>query len=91
VRHSHGSKVAHLHELKVGKLEQRGKPMLKIKDHLIKTIKKKHVKEEQEKAIEKKKTAVEAYGNGTTGYRIKNGPNKGKVLGHISTKGNNNF
>ena len=40
---------------------------------------------------EKKKTAVEAYGNGTTGYRIKNGPNKGKVLGHISTKGNNNF
>jgi len=22
VRHSHGSKVAHLHELKVGKLEQ---------------------------------------------------------------------
>jgi|TARA_B110000967_G_scaffold191160_1_gene216548 hypothetical protein len=65
--------------------------MLKIKDHLIKTIRNKHIKEEQEKAIEKKKIAVEAYGNGTTGYRIKNGPNKGKVLGHISTKGNNNF
>ena len=89
--HSHGSKVTHLHELKVGKLEQWGKPMLKIKDHLIKTIKNKHIKKEQEKAIEKKKNAVEAYGSGTTGYRIKNGTNKGKVLGHISTKGNNNF
>ena len=65
--------------------------MLKIKDHLIKTIRNKHTKEEQIKAIEKKKKAVEAYGNGTTGYRIKKGPNKGKILGHISTKGNNNF
>jgi len=65
--------------------------MLKIKDHLIKTIKAQRANEEKEKAIEKKKTAVEAYGNGTTGYRIKNGPNKGKVLGHISTKANNNF
>ena len=65
--------------------------MLKIKDHLIKTIKNVHKKEQQEKAIEKKKASVEAYGSGTTGYRIKNGPNKGKILGHISTKGNNNF
>jgi len=65
--------------------------MLKIKDHLIKTIKNKHTQEKQEKAIEKKKKDVEAYGSGTTGYRIKNGPNKGKILGHISTKANNNF
>lgn len=65
--------------------------MIKIKDHLIKTIKAQRANEEKEKAIEKKKTAVEAYGNGTTGYRIKNGLNKGKVLGHISTKANNNF
>ena len=65
--------------------------MLKIKDHLIKTIRNNHTKEEQKKAIEKKKKVVEAYGSGTTGYRIKNGPNKGKILGHISTKGNNNF
>ena len=49
--------------------------MLKIKDHLIKTIKNNHAKEEQKKAIEKKKNAVEAYGSGTTGYRIKNGTN----------------
>ena len=65
--------------------------MLKIKDHLMKTIKNKHSNDQKEKAIEKRKTAVEAYGSGTTGYRIKNGPNKGKILGHISTKGNNNF
>ena len=65
--------------------------MLKIKDYLMKTIKNQHSNEQKEKAIEKRKTAVEAYGNGTTGYKIKNGPNKGKILGHISTKGNNNF
>ena len=65
--------------------------MLKIKDHLIKTIRKNHAKEEQKKAIEKKKIVVEAYGSGTTGYRIKNGANRGKILGHISKKGNNNF
>jgi len=65
--------------------------MLKIKDHLMKTIKNQHSNNQKEKAIEKRKTAVEAYGNGTTGYRIKNGPNKGKILGHISSKGNNNF
>jgi len=65
--------------------------MLKIKDHLMKTIKNQQKNDKKEKAIEKRKTAVEAYGNGTTGYRIKNGPNKGKILGHISTKGNNNF
>jgi hypothetical protein len=65
--------------------------MFKIKDHLIKTLKNQRANDQKEKAIEKRKTAVEAYGNGTTGYRIKNGPNKGKILGHISTKGNNNF
>jgi|TARA_B110000914_G_scaffold188530_1_gene173498 hypothetical protein len=57
----------------------------------MKTIKNQHQNDKKEKAIEKRKTAVEAYGNGTTGYRIKNGTNKGKILGHISTKGNNNF
>jgi hypothetical protein len=65
--------------------------MLKIKNHLIKTLKNQRENDQKEKAIEKRKTAVEAYGSGTTGYRIKNGPNKGKILGHISTKGNNNF
>ena len=61
--------------------------MLKIKNHLIKTLKNQRANDQKEKAIEKRKAAVEAYGNGTTGYKIKNGPNKGKILGHISAKG----
>ncbi len=65
--------------------------MLKIKDHLIKTVRKQHAEETSGNAIEKQKKAVTAYGNGTTGYRIKNGANKGQVLGHIITKGNNTF
>jgi hypothetical protein len=47
--------VTHLHELKVGKLEQRGRPMLKIKDHLIKTIKNNHTKEVQKKRLRRKR------------------------------------
>jgi hypothetical protein len=34
---------------------------------------------------------VEVNGNGTSGYVVKQGPNKGKVLGHNSTKSNNNW
>ena len=29
--------------------------------------------------------------NGTSGYVVKHGPNKGKILGHNSTKSNNNW
>ena len=65
--------------------------MLKIKDHLIKTVRKQHAEEASGNAIEKKKKSVTTYGNGTTGYKIKNGPKKKKILGHIVTKGNNNF
>jgi hypothetical protein len=28
--------------------------------------------------------SVDTYGNGTTGYMIKNGKNAGKVVGHLS-------
>ena len=28
--------------------------------------------------------SVDTYGNGTTGYKIKNGVNAGKVVGHIT-------
>ena len=34
---------------------------------------------------------VEVNGNGTSGYVVKHGPNKGKILGHNSTKSNNNW
>ena len=30
--------------------------------------------------------AVDTNANGTSGYTVKSGPNKGKVLGHISVK-----
>ncbi|MBL6861888.1 hypothetical protein N9E44_02450 [Pelagibacterales bacterium] len=30
--------------------------------------------------------AVDTNANGTSGYTVKNGPNKGKVLGHITVK-----
>jgi len=29
--------------------------------------------------------------NGTSGYVVKHGPNKGKILGHHSPKSNNNW
>jgi len=34
---------------------------------------------------------VDINGSGTTGYRVKHGPHKGKVLGHITTKSTNNW
>ena len=43
------------------------------------------------KAMFSSRGEVEVNGNGTSGYRIKNGPNKGKVLGHKSTKSTNNW
>ena len=30
--------------------------------------------------------SVNSNANGTSGYTVKNGPNKGKVLGHITVK-----
>ena len=34
--------------------------------------------------INRNMKSVDTYGNGTTGYRIKNGVNAGKVVGHIT-------
>jgi len=34
---------------------------------------------------------VDINGNGTSGHMVKHGSNKGKVLGHRSTKSNNNW
>jgi hypothetical protein len=42
---------------------------------------------QKEKSIEnlnRKMKSVDTYGNGTTGYMIKNGKNAGKVVGHLS-------
>ena len=35
--------------------------------------------------------SVDVNGNGTSGYLIKNGPNKGKVLKHLKVKNQNKF
>jgi hypothetical protein len=34
--------------------------------------------------LSRKIKSVDTYGNGTTGYKIKNGVNAGKVVGHIT-------
>ena len=38
-----------------------------------------------------KQKAVETNGNGTSGYVVKEGANKGKILAHNSTKSTNNW
>ena len=40
-------------------------------------------KEKKLKVLQRNKDSVEAYGNGTTGYTVKEGSNAGKVLNHI--------
>ena len=37
------------------------------------------------------KEEVNINGNGTSGYTVKAGANKGKILGHISKKSTNNW
>ena len=44
-------------------------------------------KEKRNKNIFKNFGVVDAYNHGTTGYRIKEGSNKDKVVGHITIKG----
>ena len=44
-------------------------------------------KEKRNKNIFKNFGVVDAYNHGTTGYRIKEGSNKDKVVGHITVKG----
>ena len=39
----------------------------------------------------KARKEVEINGNGTSGYVVKCGPNKGRILGHFSQKYNNNW
>ena len=43
------------------------------------------------KAIMFNRSEVNINGNGTSGYVVKEGPNKGKILGHNSTKSTNNW
>ena len=52
-------------------------------------IQKQRKLDNREKVLKKNVVSVEAYAHGTTGYRIKQGSNKGQVRGHISIKPKN--
>jgi|TARA_B100001287_G_C22316716_1_gene359709 hypothetical protein len=42
------------------------------------------MKEKSNRALADSRPVVNVNGNGTSGYRIKEGPNKDKVAGHLS-------
>ena len=52
-------------------------------------IQKQRKLDNREKVLKKNVVSVEAYANGTTGYLIKQGANKGKVRGHLTVKSKN--
>jgi len=60
----------------------------RLKDFIIKENIKKS-KEALDKSLLKSRKEVEINGNGTTGYVIKEGSQKGRVLKHIQIKSKN--
>ena len=59
--------------------------------HLFKSRNKEQNILSKVKALFNARSEVDINGNGTSGYVIKHGPNRGKVLGHNSPKSNNNW
>jgi len=59
--------------------------------HLLNSYTKELDKSKKDKVLFTARKEVEINGNGTTGYVIKHGPNKDKVLQHISVKSTNNW
>ena len=59
--------------------------------HLLKSYSKEQDKSKKDKTLFAARKEVEINGNGTTGYVIKEGSNKDKVLQHISVKSTNNW
>jgi len=53
-------------------------------DHLHKQFREQRMKARANNSLASSRPVVAVNGNGTSGYRIKEGPNKGKVAGHIS-------
>ena len=58
----------------------------RLKDLIAKNYEDKK-KEHSNKLLLKNRKEVEINGNGTSGYKIKEGVNKNKVIGHIKIKG----
>ena len=56
---------------------------------------KKYITNQKNKKIEgvlfNSRSEVDINANGTSGYTVKTGKNKGKILGHISQKSTNNW
>ena len=50
---------------------------------MLKSYASEKAKQKKLNVLQRNKDSVEAYGNGTTGYMVKEGPNAGKVLKHI--------
>jgi len=61
--------------------------MERLKDLIVKNHTKKK-KEHSNKVLFKNRKEVEINANGTSGYKIKEGINKGKILGHLKTEKN---
>ena len=53
-------------------------------DHLHKTFREQRLKEKANKSLQNSRPVGAVNGNGTSGYRIKEGVNKDKVAGHVS-------
>ena len=65
--------------------------MTKRFTHLFKARNKEKNIIDRAKAIMFNRSEVNINGNGTSGYTVKEGVNKGKILGHNSTKSTNNW
>ena len=59
--------------------------------HLFKARNKEHLKEEKSKVLFGARKEVDINANGTFGYIVKHGTNKGKVLAHKITKSTDNW
>jgi len=58
-------------------------------DHLHKQYRETKMKGRSDHVLASSRPVVRVNGNGTSGYRIKQGPNKGKVAGHMSVQHRN--
>jgi len=59
--------------------------------HLFKTRSKQNTLSSKAKTLFNARAEVDINANGTSGYVVKHGPNKGKILGHKTTKSNSNW
>ena len=59
--------------------------------HLLSQFAKNKDQERRTRLLDSSRKEVNINANGTSGYTVKEGVNKGRVLGHKSTKSTNNW